>query len=164
VVSDDFAVEIQRLTPQEPMRLRAIRLRALREAPYAFTATFGESAARPLEVWSQQLVELATFVAVSGGSDVGLVRAGPDASGDAALLLSMWVTPEVRGMGAGEALIDAVVAWARAQGFARLVLDVGDDNAHAIALYARKGFEPTSKVSASPQARVGEHRRVLKLS
>jgi hypothetical protein len=83
-------MKIQHLSPEEPNRLRAIRLRALRGAPAAFSATFEESAARPPEVWVRQLAELATFVAVEGDVDVGVVRAGPeDGHAESAQLLSL---------------------------------------------------------------------------
>lgn len=159
-------VEIRRLTPDEGERLRALRLASLRDAPDAFASTFDETAARPPESWRRQLVDLATFVAVVDGADAGLVRGGPfsEAPG-AAMLLSMWVAPAARGRGVGDALVAAVVAWARGAGYARLVLDVADENAPAIALYARHGFEPTGETSALPPPRehVREHRRALAL-
>ena len=159
-------MEIQRLTVEEVARLRSIRLCALRDAPDAFGSTFEEAAVRPLEVWSKQLSGLATFVAVVGNSDVGLVRGMPDGkAGDTAWLISMWVAPEARGRGVGAALIDAVVKWARSEEFVKLLLDVGDLNVSAIALYTRKGFEPSGEVGTLPPPRqhIREHRRVLKL-
>lgn len=41
--------------------------------------------------------------------------------------------------------MDLVVAWARANGMNRLLLDVADLNAQAIALYESKGFKPNGK-------------------
>jgi GNAT superfamily N-acetyltransferase len=157
-------VLIQRLRPDESDRLRSIRLRALREAPEAFATTFAEACERPSTDWGQQLVALANFVAVLEGRDVGLVRGAPfEGRTGAAILLSMWVAPEARGRGAGEGLIHAVAEWARARGFERLLLDVADDNAKAIALYARMGFEPTGATGALPPPRehVREHERAL---
>ncbi len=77
----------------------------------------------------------------------------------------MWVAPEARATGAGAALIDAVVEWARSKGFVKLLLDVGDDNEPAIALYARKGFESSGEVSTlrHPREHIREHQRVLRL-
>lgn len=159
-------MKIQRLTVEEGARFRTIRLRALRDAPNAFATTTEESAGRPLEIWSKQLSGPATFVAVVGDSDVGLVRGAPDQRAkDTAWLISMWVAPEARGKGVGEALIDTLAEWARPKGFVRLLLDVGDDNAPAIALYTRKGFEPSGEVSTLPPPRenIREHQRVLRL-
>lgn len=154
------------MTSDEGSRLRAIRLSSLREAPDAFASTFEETSARPPQSWRQQLQDLATFVAVADGTDVGIVRGAPyDGEPGAAILLSMWVAPEARGQGVGDALIDVVVDWARDEGYLRLLLEVADDNAHAISLYARKGFEPTGMASELPPPRqhVKEHQRALEL-
>ena len=77
----------------------------------------------------------------------------------------MWVAPELRGQGHGEQLIHAVISWARESGFARLVLDVADNNTPAIKLYRRMGFEPTAEVGTLPPPRqhITEHRMALSL-
>ncbi|MCY3738699.1 MAG: GNAT family N-acetyltransferase [Gemmatimonadaceae bacterium] len=159
-------MEIRRLGAHEGPRLRAIRLRALAEAPDAFGSTHDEAEARPPDSWDAQLREIPTFVAVVDGEDVGIVRgARDDSHADAAWLISMWVAPEVRGQGVGEALIDAVVGWARASGAGRLLLDVGDHNRPAIALYARMGFQPNGTTGSLPAPRdyIREHQRELRL-
>jgi len=159
-------MEIHRLTADEHGRLRSIRLRALTEAPGAFGTTFEQAASWPSEVWRGQLTGLAAFVAVVGDTDVGLVRGRPDASDEgSARLSSLWVVPQARGTGVGASLIDTVVGWARSQGFRQLRLGVNDDNAEAIALYARKGFEPSGEVGTLPPPRdhLGKHDRILKL-
>lgn len=158
-------MEIQRLTPGEGPRLRTIRLRALRDAPDAFASTFAEADALPPDAWEQQLVELATFVAVLDQSDVGMARGATLDDELVGFLISVWVAPEARSQGIGEALIDAVVAWARQSGLERLLVDVGDENDAAVALYARKGFAPTGEVATLPPPRehIREHRRMLAL-
>ena len=101
------------------------------------------------------------------GRDVGLVRYGPDRKrGDTAFLISMWVAPEARGRGVGGALVEALVECARSEGFARMELDVGDHNAAAIALYAKKGFDATGERGrlAPPREHLREHRRLLVLT
>jgi GNAT superfamily N-acetyltransferase len=149
---------IERLRVGDEGRLRAIRLRALRDAPEAFETTFDEASARPLESWQRQLEELVTFVAVVGDFDVGIVRgARHDDRDDTAYLLSMWVAAEARRQGIGSALIDAVVGWAKELGFTRLLLDVGEANAAAMALYSQKGFVPTGIVGRLPPPRAHVH-------
>ncbi|MCG8588039.1 MAG: GNAT family N-acetyltransferase [Proteobacteria bacterium] len=126
--------------------MRELRLRALRDAPDAYSSTFEESSRRPLESWSTQIAAMATFIAVRDGRDVGLVRGATDGSDpDTAWLLSMWVAPDARGTGVGDALVDAVVGWARSACKSQILLEVADDNAPAIALYGRKGFEPNGR-------------------
>jgi len=159
-------MDIQRLSVDEGLRLRHLRLRALADAPDAFGSTYGETAARPMESWAQQLQEIATFVAVEDGADVGLVRCAHDAHHrDTAWLISMWVAPDTRGKGVGNALVDAVIECARTSGATRLLLDVADDNRQALALYARKGFVPNGVTGSLPAPRdhIREHQRELRL-
>ena len=135
------SVQIEQLSVGDGQRLRAIRLRALQDAPQAFATTFEEAAARPLDDWDSHLEQIATFVAVTSGSDVGLVRGTRhEQLPNAGYLISMWVAPEARRQGTGSALVGAVIQWARAQGLDRLLLDVAEMNAAAIALYTRNGL------------------------
>jgi GNAT superfamily N-acetyltransferase len=157
---------LEQLTLEEGPRLRSIRLRALSNAPDAFGSTLGEAVARPAESWLDQLRDLPTFVAVGDDIDVGIVRCARDkADTETAWLISMWVAPEVRHKGVGGLLVDAVIDWARSNGVNRLLLDVADHNASAIALYARKGFTPNGEVSTLPPPRehILEHQRELRL-
>ncbi len=158
---------IERLATEDWQRLRAIRLRALQEAPDAFARTHAEEAEFTPEDWQARLFgDAATFVAVIDGADAGLATGAKWRGRDGvAGLFGMWVAPEARGGGAGLALVQAVIDWARASGFKRLALDVGDDNLPAIGLYERAGFEPTGATATLPPPRdhIAEHERALEL-
>ncbi|MHC5010036.1 MAG: GNAT family N-acetyltransferase [Planctomycetota bacterium] len=159
---------IDRMTPEDWERVRAIRLRSLADAPDAFGTTLAEDEVRPLAEWRTRLEnpEAATFLATADGEDVGLVTGvAYDGRPGAAGLFGMWVAPESRGHGIGGALVDAVVTWARAAGFDRILLDVGDDNGPATGLYRSRGFERTGRTGTlSPsRAHVLEHERALLL-
>ena len=84
----------------------------------------------------------------------------------AAYLISMWVTPDMRGCHVGDLLVSAVIDWARASGFKQLLLDVADTNVAAIRLYERMGFVPSGGVGSLPPPRehIKEHQRVLELN
>jgi GNAT superfamily N-acetyltransferase len=159
-------MQVQRLGVDEGPRLRSIRLRALRDAPDAFGTTWREAQTWPPDRWHSQLQTIPTFVALHDGADVGLVRAVEHAEeDDAGFLISMWVAPASRCQGVGEALVDAVISWARARGLHRVYLHVTDQNHAAIRLYAKKGFEPTGVTNAfdPPREHIREHQRVLHL-
>lgn len=142
---------IQRLGPGDGARLRAIRLRALADAPDAFSSTLAEAETRASEDWEAQVSELPTFVWHEGGADLGMVRGAPHTEEPtAAYLISMWVAPEARGRGVGEALAHEVVAWARGRGLRRLVLDVAVHNVPARRLYERLGFVATGATPQTP--------------
>lgn len=154
--------------PEAWARVRAIRLRALADAPDAFATTLAEDEARPPEAWRERLVapEAATFLVRRRSEDVGLVVGADSARRDgAAGLFAMWVAPEARGAGVGDALVHAVVAWARERGYERVALEVADGNQAAIALYERHGFQPTGRRGTLPAPRdhIGEHELELRL-
>ena len=161
------SIAIERLQADEERRLKRMRLRALRESPEAFGSTYEDTIRRTHAVWKQQASDLPTWIAVLEGEDCGMVRTAPHADDSAAaFLISMWVAPEARGKGAGDHLVEAVLSWARAQGLGRVVLDVGDHNAPAIALYTRHGFNPTGRTSqlAPPRDHITEHERTCELA
>lgn len=159
-------MDIQRLRNEDWERLRRLRLAALADAPDFFGSTLADAGRLTEADWRAQLDRLATFVAVQAGADVGMARGMADeARRDDAYLISMWVAPVARRRGVGAALIDAVVAWAADSGFTRLLLDVADDNAPAVALYERAGFAATGVTGAlpPPRAHIREHQRALSL-
>ncbi len=137
---------IEHLIPDDAERFRKIRLASLWESPQAFSSTYQQIVSLPSEAWPEQLRNLPTFIAVQDGQDAGVIRATINPGHpDIAYLISMWVAPEARGQGIGEALIEAVADWARSQGLKQLALDVSDDNEPAIVLYRRKGFKATGE-------------------
>ncbi|MBA2665661.1 MAG: GNAT family N-acetyltransferase [Trueperaceae bacterium] len=145
---------IERLRKGEGPRLRAIRLRALADAPDAFGSTFEVAERKGPEDWETQVERLPTFVWREGDTDLGMVRGAPhDGDADAGYLISMWVAPEARGRGVGAALVGEVIAWARGRGLRRLVLDVGAHNEPARRLYERLGFAATGATGALPPPR-----------
>lgn len=59
---------------------------------------------------------------------------------DEAEILTLATAPAVRGQGLGRRLVEAAAETAALRGATRLFLEVADDNAAALALYARTGF------------------------
>lgn len=61
-------------------------------------------------------------------------------------LKRLYVAPEGRGAGAGRALMQASIDWARERGFAAVVLDTQPEKmADAVRLYQRMGFVRTER-------------------
>ena len=65
-------------------------------------------------------------------------------------MIGMFVRPQARGHGVGEALIDAVLSWARAQDATSVDLWVTESNEPARRLYERRGFTPTGERQPLP--------------
>jgi len=81
----------------------------------------------------------AFLIASRSGKPIGCgaVRRIEDRTGE---IKRMYVSPEERGRGVGHALLVALEAEARALGISRLVLETGDRQSEAMALYQRGGF------------------------
>lgn len=55
-------------------------------------------------------------------------------------LRKMYLAPTARGLGVGKRLLDVAIAWARARGARRIVLDTVESMTRAIAFYEAHGF------------------------
>ncbi|MEO7060327.1 MAG: GNAT family N-acetyltransferase [Lapillicoccus sp.] len=146
-------IELRRVLPQEWEGHRHLRLEMLLDAPDAFWTTHAEAAAMDEAQWRARISTtfhvMATLDAVPVGS-VGM-WSGPDPDPDVAHLIAMYVAPPVRGQGVGERLVAAVLDEAVARGHRRVVLEVTGNNAPAIALYTRMGFQPTGVRRSHPR-------------
>ncbi len=137
---DGFVV--RRVRQDEWRELRALRLRALADAPDAFGATLAEAEAEPDEAWQERAAAArVTLVAEVDGRLVGMAAGGTaPIDPSSAALYSMWVEPDHRGTGVASAIVGAIVDWATGAGYQGLGLGVTTTNARAIAFYERLGF------------------------
>ena len=67
--------------------------------------------------------------------------------------VALWVSPERRGVGVGDALPGAAESWAHDDGAALLSLWLVDGNAVAERLYRRAGYAPTGVRMPVPRGR-----------
>jgi GNAT superfamily N-acetyltransferase len=150
-------VSVRQVRADEWREYRAIRLAALAESPDAFGSTLAAEQMLPDHRWQERTAggpgaERVLFVAIDdSGVDASAVEnagrwiglAGSYTPGDPPAdteLISMWVDPIARKSGAGAALVEAVIGWATAKGFATLGLWVTEGNVAAQRLYERCGF------------------------
>jgi ribosomal protein S18 acetylase RimI-like enzyme len=149
---------VRRLLAGEWREWRALRLAALRESPESFASSYEREAALSDEEWGLRTSLLATapdramFVAELDDRLIGC--AGVFADADAARtswLIAMWVAPEHRNQGVGQALVDAALARSRSRGddVLRLLVIAGNDPAQA--LYRRAGFAETGRTVPLPR-------------
>jgi AcrR family transcriptional regulator/GNAT superfamily N-acetyltransferase len=143
-------VAVVRATDEDWRAWREVRLAALADAPDSFPDTLTETEALPEREWRAMARTGAIFIAREGSSPVGVAAGVPRDSAAERGLGAMWVAPRWRGRGAAALLAAAVIAWARAEGAARLGLWVPADNARARAFYQRQGFLATGRTRPFP--------------
>jgi ribosomal protein S18 acetylase RimI-like enzyme len=160
-------IVVHEVTADDWELMRDVRLAALAEAPSAFGSSYAREVAFTEEQWRGRISERSvTFFAreePAGTVPASTVLAGtvPAGAGPAGLagvyvedgaanLVSMWVRPSARGLGAGKALVEAAAAWAKANDFGALFLWVTESNTSARRLYEGCGFTPTGKRQPLP--------------
>lgn len=139
-------IGIRVLTEDDWRLWRELRLAALADSPAAFGSRLADWQDAGEERWRSRLAMPGSHnvVAEVDGHPAGMASGVPSDDPDVRELIAMWVRPEARGMGAGDALIAAVAEQARATGATRLRLTVYEQNTVAALLYRRNGFAYTA--------------------
>jgi ribosomal protein S18 acetylase RimI-like enzyme len=139
-------ITLELITSQNAMIFKDIRLRALQDAPTAFSSTYAEESKLTDADWVKRAAQWSSeksvsYLAMDAHIPCGIASGMLDqADATHAHLLSMWVAPTHRRQGVGRTLVEAVVTWARAQNAQTLHLLVTSNNDTAIKFYQRLGF------------------------
>ncbi|TFZ04566.1 GNAT family N-acetyltransferase [Ramlibacter rhizophilus] len=139
-------MHIRRLVATDAAAFRALRLRALKEHPDAFTSSWEEDSRVPLDESARRLASATAAFWGAFGIELGLVgMAGLERSVRAkarhkGTVVAMYVAPEAGRRGIGAMLLEALFAHARSEGLQDLVLTVTCGNEAALRLYERAGF------------------------
>ena len=141
------AISVRRFSPADWPLYKSLRLRSLEESPDAFGSTLELECGRADAAWAERLHnaalsgrDCALFAQIEGVPS-GLVWAKADASDTGCVnLFQLWVTPEARGRGVGDALLHAAIDWARQYGAGLVKLGATCGDTAAIRLYQRAGF------------------------
>jgi GNAT superfamily N-acetyltransferase len=152
-------ITVRSLGPDDWQVIRSIRLRALLDAPYAFTSDHEHEASFDQATWEDRATTCHWFVAFDGNVAVGVVGGMPGWSAEPSEreLVAMWVAPTHRKSGIGRLLVDRVAEWARDAGATRLCLGVTPGNGRAREAYLRMGLRPSGKsmpIWRDPMARI----------
>ncbi|MEU1285896.1 GNAT family N-acetyltransferase [Kitasatospora sp. NPDC005856] len=153
-MSVDYRIE--RIGRTDWQRLRKVRLAQLLDTPLAFGEThedasgLGEDRWRARCDWVNEPDKLGLVAVDATGEWVATMLSVPNRASPAALeLIGVWVDPAHRGRarGVADALLDAVLAWARVRGAGRMLLGVHEANPRAAAFYLRRGFAYTGETT-----------------
>jgi ribosomal protein S18 acetylase RimI-like enzyme len=167
-MSDSWAAEvnrIRRLQSADWPLLREVRLEMLSDTPMAYVESLAAARRQTDTQWQERAATMSgdssiTLVADDGtdGSRIsGLMRVvikqpQDPAQARQAMLISVYVAPEHRGLGLADQLLDEACAVACAElGTGVIELGVHEDNARAKAFYARHGFEVTGDTRPYPK-------------
>lgn len=149
-------VRLEQVTPERVPLFKAIRLRALQDAPHAFGATYAYESQLTDEDWLQRALRWngktgIGFLAMDGKTACGIAGSFLD-PGDAtrAQLVSMWTDLTYRQRGVGRLLVNEVIGWAQRRGARELHLLVTSNNQSAIQFYERLGFTKTGRTEPYP--------------
>src|SRR5580704_15428171 len=123
-------ITVEPITSQNTFVFRDVRLRALREAPHAFSSTYAKECQLADAEWIKRAEHWngetgVGFVAMDGNTACGIVGSFLNQE-DAkrAQLVSMWTAPTHRQRGIGRLLVNEVIGWAQQRGACALLLMV----------------------------------------
>jgi ribosomal protein S18 acetylase RimI-like enzyme len=131
--------EIRRARPADAPAMAAVLAEAFAEFKTQYTPGAIAATAPSAEVIAQRFAEGPQWVAEADGVIVGTASAAPKGSG--LYVRSLAVAPAARGRRLGARLMRQVEAYARAEGFQRMVLSTTPVLTGAIQMYAALGFE-----------------------
>jgi GNAT superfamily N-acetyltransferase len=141
-------MHVARLVASDATQYRNLMLQAYELAADAFTSTAGEREAEPESFWVKRIANpsgmSAAFGAFNGEELIGTVAlefSAKPKTRHKALVIGMYVAPKARGTGAGGALLESIIQYARArEDTLQLTLTVTEGNQPAVSLYKSAGF------------------------
>jgi len=155
-LQDVQKIAIEAITPGNTLLFKAVRLRALQDAPHAFGSTYAKESQltdsdwfRRVERWNGE--SGAAFLAIDQHSACGIAGSFLDQNDPTrAHLISMWTAPTHRQRGIGRLLVNHILNWARGRNARILQLMVTSNNEPAIRFYQRLGFTRTGRTEPYP--------------
>ena len=149
-------IVLERITAQNAMVFKEVRLRALQDTPSAFGSTYARESQFAESEWIQRADNMngeraIGFIAMDAGVACGIAGCFLDQTDDTrAHLISMWTAPTHRQQGIGRLLVNEVLDWTRKREVRLLRLMVVCNNDHAIKFYERLGFNKTGLTEPYP--------------
>jgi ribosomal protein S18 acetylase RimI-like enzyme len=149
-------IAIKPITTLNAFVFKAVRLRALEDAPHAFSATYAKESQFADSEWIARAAGMngergIGFLAMDGEIACGLVGSFLDQSDPArAHLISMWTAPTHRQQGVGRRLVEEVCKWAHSRKVRTLLLMVTSNNESAMRFYERLAFTRTGRTEPYP--------------
>jgi len=144
-------ISVRRITGEDISIFRDVRLRALKDSPDAFGATYESAMKRTEDSWREQVLQSAngslrnTVFAFDGRHCIGIASLYREKDAKEGEILQMWVAPEFRGTGTASKLVSELLQWADAAGIQAVGLTVTTANNRARKFYEKCGFRTTGE-------------------
>lgn len=142
-------MNIVAITENDWEDLKKIRLSSLKESPESFGLSYHEASNYTAEDWKLRASakkDLRVLLAYKNDVPIGLI--GGVFANNEYELISMWVSPKLRGNGVGTQLVNALKEYAVELGHSEIVLKVSPDNKSACHLYTICGFNIVSEAGS----------------
>ena len=149
-------ITLQRITPQNAMTFKAVRLRALQDTPSAFGSTYAKESQLADSEWVKRAGNMngersVGFLAIDADVACGIAACFLDqADATQGHLISMWTDPRHRRQGVGRLLVNEILEWARQHEVRTLRLMVVCNKERAIKFYEQLGFARTGRTEPYP--------------
>lgn len=140
---------IRRLHAGDWRIFRDIRMEMLENAPRGFGMTAAEFAAKTADEIISWMAKTNLWAVVEGGRVVataGWFTMPGEVQAHRGHVVAIYTAPAARGRGLAAQLLDEVAKEARGQGKMQLELDVGAENAPAIAAYVAAGYKTVGTI------------------
>lgn len=150
-ITNQSKIEIVKLTSADWLEYKALRLRALKEDPQAFGASYQTNLEYPDTEWKRRLENASKgeinwlLFAKKNNKLVGMIGAFiEDGDTDTVSIFSVYVPTEERGKGISNKLMDSILKELLQKPFLKKVkLMVNKDQMAAVGLYKKFGFKET---------------------
>jgi ribosomal protein S18 acetylase RimI-like enzyme len=140
-------MNIKILSSEDWQKLRDIRLFGLKSDPHAFGGSFDEEIHRQEPDWRKRLENPDRVFAAVEENNVFISLAGAlkDEEGNW-MLVAVYTLPEVRGKGHAQNLTKLVIEEVKKKGAQSIRLMVNVDQADAVRVYEKTGFQITKTI------------------
>lgn len=149
-------IMVEKITPQNALLFKTVRLSALQDTPIAFSATYERESTLNDDDWIQRTLDWGGvkgigFLAMDEASPCGIAGSFMHQEDEAtASLISMWIAPAYRRRGVGRLLVGEIETWARSRGAHSLQLMITSVNDSACLFYECLGFRRTGRTAPYP--------------
>ena len=149
-------ITLQPITHANAAFFKEIRLKALKDSPFAFSSTYEHESQFTDDEWIRRIERWSGktgigYLAMDSGIACGIAGALLDSEDPIHIhLVSMWTAPTHRNQGVGQLLVEQILHWAALKSAPGLHLMVTSVNIPAIRFYERLGFIRTGNTIPFP--------------